>query len=248
MGFKNIFCVVVFAFFSAFVKAEDIVLAALDYPPHYGEHLDDRGPLIEIIVSAYAEQNLTVEVIFLPWSRALIWANEGRVDGIVGAWYTKERTKSFLYSDPIYPNNMVFYKHKNANIEFSQYSDLKDDGRIIGSVRGYTHVEGLEESGVIIRYVNNDVQNFKLLERKRIDLVSVDREYGKYVLALPELKQVKDQVEPIDKVLEVREQYLVISNKAKQPEKKLKAFNQGLAKLRAEGKAEDILQKHGINR
>lgn len=248
MGFKNIFLVAVLVITSAFVKAEDIVLAALEYPPHYGEHLEDHGPLIEIIVSAYAEQGLSVEVMFLPWSRALIWADEGRVDGIVGAWYTKERTKSFLYSAPIYPNTMVFYKHKNVDIEFNQYTDLKDDGRVIGSVRGYTHVDGLEQSGVTIHYVNNDIQNFKLLERERIDLVSVDRDYGRYVLALPELEQVKSKVEAIDKVLEVREQYLVISTKAKQPKAKISAFNQGLAKLKAEGKVEDILRKHGIAR
>lgn len=248
MGFKNVFCVVTVVFTSAFVQAKDIVLAALEYPPHYGEQLNNHGPVVEIIVSAYAEQELNVEVMFLPWSRALIWADEGRVDGIVGAWYTKERAKTFLYSDPIYPNTMVFYKHEKANIEFTNYTDLKADGRVIGSVRGYTHVKGLEESGVAIHYVNNDVQNFKLLERERIDLVSVDRDYGKYVLALPELEQVKAKVEAIDKVLEVRQQFLVISNKAKQPEDKINAFNQGLAKLKAEGKIEGILQKHGIAR
>lgn len=248
MGLKKaLFCLVLLAT-SVATQAKDIVLATMEYPPHYGHKLDNYGPLIEIAVTAYAEQNLNVEIIFLPWSRALIWANEGRVDGILGGWHTNERAKSFLYSQPIYPNEMVFYKSKSANIDFSSYGQLAAENLVIGSVRGYVHVKGLEESGVTIHYVNNDVQNFRLLERKRVDLVAVDRDYANYVLAMPELAKIKDQVEPINRVLEIREQYLMISKKAKRANLKVSEFNQGLAKLRAKKGVELIMKKHNIVR
>lgn len=246
MGLKKTLFGLSLAIASMYVQAKDVVLAALEYPPHYGEHLDNYGPLIEIIVSAYAEEGLEVEVLFLPWSRALIWADEGRVDGIVGAWYTQERTKSFLYSKPIYPNKMIFYKSANSDIAFTTFADLKEQNRVIGSVRGYAHVEGLEESGVMIHYVNNDIQNFKLLERQRIDLVSVDKDYGAYVLASPELSKIKDKVEPINKVLQVKQQHLIISKKTKLAQQKLTKFNQGLAKLKERGGIAAIMKKHGL--
>ena len=76
-----------------------------------------------------------------------------------------------MYSAPIYPNEMVFYKKKGQTIEFNDYKDLKEQNLVLGSTRGYAQVKGIEESGIKISYVNNDIQNFKLLAKGRIDLI-----------------------------------------------------------------------------
>lgn len=190
MGIKAFFVGLLFTIISVSSNAEKLQFAALDYPPHYGENLTNNGPLIEIVRRVYAEQNIAIEVLFIPWGRALDWAQKGEIDGIIGAWYTKERADSFFYSQPIYPNNLMFYQSSKSNIKFNDFSDLARDKRVLGSVRGYVQVKGLEESGIEINYVNNDIQNFKLLSKGRIDLILVDKEYAKFTLAQPKLVQV----------------------------------------------------------
>lgn len=247
MGLKSIVTSAGFLVSSVLAQDADVVLATLEYPPHLGEHLEGNGALIEITKAAFAHHDLSVEVLFLPWRRALDWADQGRIDGMIGVWYTKQRSKSFYYSDPIYPNQMVFYQGKKAKVSFDSFKDLAEQNKIVGSVRGYAHVKGLEQSGVEIRYVNNDIQNFKLLERGRIDLVTVDKDYASYVLRLPELANIADQLEPFNRVLEVKQQHLIISHKAKDAKTKLAAFNTGLKKMKQDGKIKAILQKYQID-
>ena len=221
-------------------------LATLEYPPHYGSSMKNQGPLAEIVKRAFLQKGINVEFVFLPWIRALEWAKTGKVDGIMGAWYTEARTEHFLYSEPIYPNELVFYKAKNRDIVFNSFKDLVQSEILLGSVRGYAQIKGVEESGIYILYVNNDTQNFKLLSRQRVDLVVVDREYAKYMLATPELTPIADSVELIDNVLEFRLQHVLMSKQSPRAQAKLTAFNQGLAELKASGEFQQILAQHQL--
>lgn len=246
MGLKKIALAAAFFISSVFAQKKDVVLATLEYPPHYGEHLKNHGAAVEIATKAFAQSGLTVDVLFLPWRRALDWSNQGRIDGMIGAWYTEERSKSFIYSDPIYPNQMVFYQSVNAKINFNSYEDLAAQNIVVGSVRGYAHVKGLDDSGVEIRYVNNDIQNFKLLERGRIDLLAVDKDYAKHVLSTPDLEYMADKVEVINKILDVRQQHVIISKKATEAQTKVALFNQGLKQLEDNNLKAQIMKEHGI--
>lgn len=225
---------------------ETLQLATLEYPPHYGSTLKNQGPLAEIVKRAFLRKGIKADIVFLPWSRALEWAKNGKVDGIMGAWFTEARTEHFIYSQPVYSNELVFYKAKNKHIVFKSFKDLVQDEILLGSVRGYAQIEGLEESGIYILYVNNDTQNFKLLSRERVDLVVVDREYAKYMLATPELKPIADSIELIDKVLEFRLQHVLISKQTPQAQAKLTAFNEGLAELKETGEFQQILDQHQL--
>ena len=229
------------------VKAKTITLSAIDYPPHYGQSLVHNGPIIELIVSIYQYQGYEVEIVFLPWGRALEWTKQGKVDGIVGIWHNQEREKFLYYSAPIYPNEMVFYKRKGQSIEFNDYKGLKEQNLVLGSTRGYAQVKGIEESGIKISYVNNDIQNFNLLAKSRIDLIVVDKDYAKYILTTPELEVAASAIEPIPKILESRYQFLAISKNTTQAMKKLEGFNSGLKAFKQNGQFEAILSKHGID-
>ncbi len=228
-------------------NATKLTLAAMDYPPHYGEELKQNGPLIDLVVSVYQQQGYKVDVIFLPWLRALEWTKQGKVDGIIGIWHSQEREQFLLYSAPIYPNKMVFYKHRSRTIEFVEYKDLARQNLVLGSTRGYKQVKGLEESGIKINFVNNDIQNFKLLAKGRVDLLVADKDYAKYILATTQLQQIASLVEPMERVLETRQQFVAISKQAKGASDKLTDFNLGLQKLKQQGQLQAILSKHGIN-
>lgn len=247
MNARTLAAVFAVFFIVASVQAKPILLAAMDYPPHYGESLKQNGPLIELVVTAYQQQDYQVEIVFLPWIRALEWSKQGRVDGVIGIWHSQEREAFLLYSNPIYPNEMFFYQRTGRELTFSTYADLVKQNLTLGSTRGYQQVKGLEESGIKINYVNNDIQNFKLLVKGRIDLLVADKAYANYILASPELKSIAPRVQPIDQVLEQRQQFLAISKLTANPRTKLTEFNLGLSKLKSNGEFQAILAKHGLD-
>jgi len=83
IGLKIIFC-----YESA--KAEEVLLAAMDFPPFYGKDLENYRPLIDLIAQSYKRVDYDVKIRFLPWTRALAWSKSGDVDGMVGVWYSAE--------------------------------------------------------------------------------------------------------------------------------------------------------------
>ena len=216
----------------------------MDYPPFYGKSLDKKGPLIELITEAFKNTGYTVQVEFYPWGRAIENSKAGKVDGVVGVWYSQERTEHFLYSDPIFPNKVGFYKRKGEDIRYKDYSDLKQQGYKLGSVIGYILPKGLAEAGISTLLVNDDFQNFKILSRKRVDLIVVDKQYAKYMLNQESLKEFSENIEWMEPVLEELQQHLVISKKTKNPKKKLNDFNKGLKMLRESGEFKNIMQEH----
>ena len=232
------------------LAAREITLATIDYPPFYGKDLPENGPMGEMVTRAFADQGYRVNIMFLPWARALEWSRKGKIDGMLGVWYSQKRIADFRYSNPIMPNEIGFYKRKGEKIRYQNYADLKQQGYVLGSVKGYVQPTGLEESGIPIMYVSNDLQNFKILSKKRVDLIVVDKAYASYILGQPELHEFADNIEWMAPVLEKKQQYLMLSRKTKNSKQKIADFNAGLRKLKQSGEFKDILAKHhfGITR
>lgn len=228
--------------------AKEILLASMDYPPFYGEKLDNYGPLIELISKSYNAMDYDVKIRFLPWARAIEWSKTGEVDGMVGVWHSPERAEYFLYSEPIFPNALGFYKRKKDDIRYKDFADLKEQGYKLGSVRGYIQPKGLQESGIPIMFVSKDLQSFKILSKNRVDLIVVDKEYSRYILAQPDFQEYAKNIEWMEPVLEEKQQHLVISKKTETPKKKLEDFNNGLQRLRQTGEFTSIMKKHGFMR
>ncbi len=233
-------------FISAQAMSKEVLLAAMDYPPFYGEKLDNYGPLIEVIAKSYNVMGYDVKINFLPWARAIAWSKSGKVDGMVGVWYSTERAEYFLYSEPILSNFIGFYKRKNEDIRYKDYLDLKEQGYKLGSVRGYIQPKGLQESGIPIMFVSKDLQSFKILSKNRVDLIVVDKEYSRYILAQHKFQKYAKNIEWMEPVLEEKQQHLIISKEAENPKNKLKDFNEGLQELKETGVFTEILKKHAF--
>ncbi|NQZ08873.1 MAG: transporter substrate-binding domain-containing protein [Algicola sp.] len=240
----NLLLLLFFGNVNACVK--EIRLASIDYPPYYGKSLKNYGPIIELITQAYKNTGYNVKIIFLPWARAISWSKSGEVDGIVGVWYSTQRATYLHHSMPIYPNTVVFYKRKNTDISYKNFSDLKRQGYTLGSVRGYVHPVGLEESGIKILYVNDDYQSFKLLSKGRVSLIVADKDYAHYMLAQPALREYAQNIQWMAPVLEMRHQHLGISKVTNNAQKKLTDFNRGLQMLKQNGEFAVILKKHKL--
>jgi len=227
--------------------AKSVVLGAMEYPPYYGRGLKNFGPLIEIVVESYRHSGYEVEIVFLPFARAIYLSKAGEIDGVVGAWYSKERAESLLYSTPMIDNQVGFFKRAGEEIAYKDFSDLKRQGYRLGSVNGYMLPAGLLESGITIYYVSREDQLLKILRGKRVDLVVLDKGAAQYALKQPRLSGVGNNVEWMDPTLERNPQHLIISKKTAQADEKMDAFNRGYKFLIESGAVKKILSDHGLS-
>ena len=222
--------------------SEEVVLTAINYPPFYGETLDGDGPFTEVIVDSFKAVGYSVRIVYQPWKRAMATAREGtQAHGMVGVWHTQEREKAFLFSDPILPNKMAFFKRRDTNIVFTSYSNLAARGYKLGLVRGYAAPKGLLESNIPIEFVTQDIQNIQKLAAGRIDLVVLDKNYANYVLQ--DHPKMAAAIEGMTPILETIQQHLVISRNIENAQTIMFDFNRGLKRLRNNGEFQKYSDK-----
>lgn len=205
--------------------------------------MKNNGPVTEIIVEAYKKVGYVVQVSFFPWQRGELYARVGKYDGMFPPWHTKERETYFVFSDPLFPNEIGFYKRKEMNITFKKYEDLKEYD--IGICRGYANPDGFDAAGLKTQEVASDVINLKKLAHGRIDLALIDKKLARFFIRT-ELPQYSDDLEWIEPSLEFKMQYLCVSRRTLDWQKKLDDFNRGLKLLRESGEFEKIILKHDL--
>jgi len=234
---------------SARILAQDVVnLGATEYPPYSGEGLVHGGLINQIVTEAYEAVGYKVNVHFFPWSRAARMTREGDLDGLAQVWKRAVRNSWLLYSDPVPSSNeVVFYKRKNAKIEFDSQNYLSLKPYTIGTGRGYANPPSFElvQKHLRIEEVTEDIQNLRKLVSGRIDLVIIDKLVGQYLLKT-NMPAALDELTWIGTPLSIEENYVGISKKAADAEKKHGDFNRGLAQLKRTGRISAILAEHGF--
>ncbi len=241
---KAIVLLVLSIFFSiqGYASENEIFLTSAEYPPYYGEKLENNGVITVIIREALKRAGYELKVIFFPWARAEMMAKNGDSDGMFPPWHTKEREQWFIFSNQIpIPNAIGFYKQKDKKIIFKTYQDLKPYR--IGSVLGYAYPKDFLEAKLRINKNYTDERLIEGLVQEKIDLAIIDKLQAEYLLHTNFADQ-SDKFEFMEPPIEVKNQYLVISRKTKNAQKKINDFNHGLKMLINDGTFKKILEQY----
>lgn len=221
-----------------------IVLAASEYPPYYGRNLPMQGAVVEIVVEAYRASGYDVELRFYPFARAMQAAKDGQFDGLIALWHRREREQWFAFSPPLAETRLSFYKRKDAAINSSTHEQLRQYR--IGAVRGYAGPSGFDAYQFnTVELVTFDLQNLRKLSAGRIDLVLIDSAQAAYLIKTqaPELAHLLERVGPPFRIDPL---HLALSKKRQGYQRRLDAFNRGLAQLAATGQLDKIRERHGL--
>ena len=233
------------------VAAQNVVnLASIEHPPYTGEQLKHDGMITQIIQEAYARVGYQVGIRYYSVAKATKLTEAGNVDGLAIVQMRGERNKWVLYSDPMPATEIVFYKRKVMEIPFDgkNYRALWSHVNFIGTGAGHASLEGLDPvllGQTHIFAFKNDLDALRKLEVGRIDLAIIDKFIAQFVLStqMPESVDALDRISPS---LSTEPNYLGISRKAPQAQKKLADFNRGLAMLTRTGRIQAILAEHGL--
>ncbi|MCL9780783.1 transporter substrate-binding domain-containing protein [Vibrio sp. S4M6] len=222
--------------------AENIVtISGSGWLPYYGRELKNFGPIAELIKEAYSRSGYQVHFSQSPWARVLEEVKSGNIDGTGVAFYTEERAKHYLFSEHFMTSDYVFFKRKDKHIKWSKLQDLK--GLRIGVVRGSSVSPEFDDANYLNKKdVVSDSRVMQMLGADRLDLIPADLISGIYLIR-EKYPELRDQIDYISEPKIQSHKVYIMFHKGVDKDK-ISAFNEGLAKMKADGTYDKILSKH----
>jgi polar amino acid transport system substrate-binding protein len=230
---------------SGHAAAQKLTVAALvDYPPFSDIGRPQLGFANELFTTAIRRAGYEVEIVMLPWSRALAGMQNGTYDILTCVWKTPEREKSMVFTAPFAVNRLVFAQRAHEDFVYQSLADLT--GRTIGTIPGYAYDEAfLTATNFKREEAANVATNLRKLSAGRIDLTVEDELILRFIIntQLPDLKMMVDLAPG---ALSENPLHFAVSRRRPDAEKVASAFNAALAAMRGDGSYDHLLEKHGM--
>ncbi|WP_085909619.1 substrate-binding periplasmic protein [Kiloniella majae] len=229
--------------FTRAVSAETLYLVNDDFPPYNSASLLKGGLATDIVTTALKRAGYETRIEFLPWSRALKYAKTGRADGVLGAWYTEERAKNYLYSTPLLNSKLRLVKLTTKEITIENLEVLSVYS--IGLLRNYAYELPVAYEDTNTTVINDFYQGLELLRRGRIDLLPEEENVARHQLQkiYPKWDEIYNFAGP---VLGHKALHFVISKKRKDADTIIRRFNEALAQIKSDGTLAQIYRDHNI--
>ncbi len=134
------------------------------------------GIAFDLINEVTSHLNLTVQFIYLPWSRSLVYLENGDIDMISAIYWNKERSQKFHYSIPYLQNESKLFVSRTNRFEYDQLEDLigKQGAIPRGGSFGEAFDSFSKEHRLKLSQLKNKDQMFGMLLNEHIDYVLQD--------------------------------------------------------------------------
>jgi len=245
---KALFAIVLsaaFLVFSSLSLARSVSMVTVDWPPFYGAELEEDGVITAIVTEAFRRGGHNASIQFIPWRRALVLVAKTDRDVLMGAYYTKERNKTYLYSDPLYDIEVGLVALKSLNVD--HYDTLKELSPYnIGVSPGWAYGDEFDKAIYLHKEeASNQILNVRKLFKQRVDMIAISFEVFRYE-ALGMSGNKLSQVVFVQPPLMVAPIYLIVSRALNDAESLIQSFNQGLKSMRQDGTYQDILTQYNF--
>ena len=230
------------AFSSSVVLAgQDIRLMANTSPPYADTKLPEQGLALELVKHIYAGTDYTPVISIESWSRAVEGAQLGVYDALASVWYSPERNKDLLFSEPYLRSELIILKRRSDRSDYQQLADLS--GGRLGVRADYAY--GVDFGAIpdlTLIEENHMIQNLLNLLNGSVDYVIGDQRT--VTLQLHEYLEDKiTQFEVVSIKLPPVERHVAVSRSLAGHEKMIAEFNRALAASRKDGSHDAIVKK-----
>ena len=218
------------------------------FPPYFSQQLPQQGWLADIVVSALATQKITVDIEYTTWARAVRLLKRKKRTAVLGAYFSTEREKEFLYSRPLAHAFTGLFKRENTKINY--------DGSI-ASLQPYSISTGSDyvisdefESlhNLAVTQSKDFYSSLRVLQLGRVDLVAGTKEVGEYWLNTHSELQNGQAIVYLQPHLAYHHLYLVFSKLSEHSKRQLAQLEAGLTTIIISGEAANILARHGFSK
>ncbi len=216
-----------------------------EWAPYVSETMEGYGPTSIIIEKAVKASGHDISITFVPWKRAEVFAQKGKVTASF-PWSPYETFEKTCYtSSPIARQNMVFFYMKE-NLKSWDYTGLEDLKKYkVGGCPGYAYIEILEKAGISIDFANNIELSMKKLIGKRFDILPESLLVGKD--AIQKVAPEKANLIGISQTpLYSKTLHLMISKNHPDGKELYEAFEKGFAIINENGVYQKIINAYGM--
>jgi polar amino acid transport system substrate-binding protein len=223
-----------------------IQLSTINWEPYSGQELPNGGFFTEIVTEAFAKAGYDVELIYLPWVRAMNEAKLGNVHGVMDVYWKLDRDPYLAYPEPAWVVKEEFFVLDDTSIVYTgQLSDLK--GLNIGVLLGSAQAEELTEAGIKTTGITHHSQSIKMLMAGRVDAVLMPHEVFFYHYEQLEPSFIKKPVMALTPAFKSYEMFVAFSKNKPGYKQLVSDFNHGLRLIIETGVFSNIAEKHKFN-
>lgn len=203
------------------------------------------GVLAQITREAFALEGIEVEFRVAPWKRGYDNVKEGLWHGIVGWNRTDEREKLFYVSTPLILEDVVFFHHRDLDLDWNAVDDL--EGLTVGIISGYNY--GPDLSGAIAKGIvgeettKSEEQSILMLQRKRLDLWPCEVDVGLHLISNFLTPEQAEDLTFHPNPVQVSDLCMLFSRNIPGNYINSLVFERGLAKLNETGRLREIVEE-----
>lgn len=171
-----------FLFTSINISAKDKITLSVDnYPPYIDARKNNKGKLAKVVTDIFKMQGYNVNYKFMSWPETEIAITEGNSFSFM--WYkTEQRTKNWIFSDPITSLNTSFLYRKNTKLKLERIDQLRRYA--IGITKGYSYGDYFDAYKPQLKLVSSisDYEGIKKLLAGETDLLLIEPLVAKSLL------------------------------------------------------------------
>lgn len=228
---------------SAAAAGEKVKLSTNSWEPFVMLDGPDRGIISDIIVAAFAEADVDVELVIRPWERGLMLVEEGVYLGAFPYNANETREQFALFSDDIWlSRNVFFYKaDRFPDYDFVGFDDLRQ--RKIAGTLGNSYIEIFKAEGIELDLAANEVSGLRKIREGRAALF-VEQESVGWRLIKKHFPDSSHEFRSTRTAWRTVPLNLMISKKYPGAASFLQRFNAGLKTIRENGTYDRIVKKY----
>ncbi len=244
MKINYVLFLILFSAYSFAAENPTIKMATDQWPPYYGENMQNQGPISEISRQVLNKLGYQLNISFTPWKRALEHTRKGKYHAVLGAYTNKERSLYFWNSDPILSSFVVLFGHIDNKKSVPDLDALNNQRVCI--INGYYYSDEFTNNNFISKVKSNSLRHcFERLIAQRVDYVVADKLVGQ-ALINEQFPAYKNQITTLPLVIAQGTIHILWSKQIPENLKLNVLFNNELQRLKESGEIDLIWQKYGF--
>ncbi len=220
---------------------EPVRLIANLSPPYVDKTLPGQGLALEMVRHVFKRAGYDPQITIDSWPRAMEGVSIGLYDALAAAWYTEERGRDYLFSEPYLNSKLILVKLREYPGDYFEMAHLA--GKRLGVRVDYAYgVDFDAVPNLQLVEENHLIQNLLNLLNGSVDFVIGDQRTMALQLHEYLAKQVH-KFEVVDIDLPERDRHVAATRTGAGQEKMIAAFNRALAQVRKDGSHAAIVAK-----
>ena len=225
--------------------ANVIHLITSEWAPYTSIKMKNYGVFTAIVTAAFQEMGITPEYIFEDWLKGYDKLLDGSQLATFPYTRTPKREQEVYFSPAIISSKYVLFYNKlyKTDFNYNNWSDLKKYS--IAGVPGYFYEETFKQQGIKYYKFNSEALALRELYQGHIDLFPTDELVGLTLLQELYPNNYKQVFSQLPKPLLTSAFHVIFSKTHPDGEKMRDLFAEGLARIKAKGIYQTILD-HGL--